>query len=476
MEPPVTDSEIRVDVARWPGCGMPRREIQAALTYLALKARKPVYCVAYQGEVHYNTRRVQVYVPHLGTRPHAVPVAAIRLKGTEHPLHENQRGFPEPDAAGVYLRDEAGIPLARVDGNCVVFMINFAAINNAAGGALLAHVVEQAVPHLDFDVTARVQQQQQAMREQYAEFHRSAIRSRIDSRAEESRRLEAEARRNYYELIEAERQLPLVRQELDLLHELAEQTDADLVEKQARNIAELIDQGYYEKITTSADGSLFARTGIILIEHDGWVFDMGRYTVHIDRPGQVLIESADEVEGDGYPHPHIDGSGRPCLGNISADLARALAAMRVAEALTLIHEFVSSYNAEGAYVRIGKFDSNYPDNEENRCVDCEDYRTPFCIMECSENQGDYGCSDCCEYRTDFCYTECGYNQPDYNCVSPCDACEESDEYCYTECPYNERWRQRTPCAACRENHCTECDYREQREALGLEPPNRVPAS
>ncbi|MCX6069394.1 MAG: hypothetical protein NTU91_00835, partial [Chloroflexi bacterium] len=155
----------------------------------------------------------------------------------------------------------------------------------------------------------------------------------------------------------------------------------------------------------------------------------------------MTIFNADGKEAEGYPHPHVDSSGRPCLGNISADVARAVGRMRLAEALTLLYDFLSSYNSDGPYIRIGKFDPEYNDPDDNPCDDCDDYHSPYCICECSHNDGNYCCSDCAEYRTDYCYQECSYNLPGFQYISPCDSCEESEQYCFLECQYNQKWEQ-----------------------------------
>ncbi len=74
--------------------------------------------------------------------------------------------------------------------------------------------------------------------------------------------------------------------------------------------------------------------------------------------GKVTIYSTDGAEADGYPHPHVDSNGRPCLGNISADLAKAIGRMRIAEALTL---GTSTLAVDGVVI-IGEH-GTYPRNE-----------------------------------------------------------------------------------------------------------------
>jgi hypothetical protein len=77
--------------------------------------------------------------------------------------------------------------------------------------------------------------------------------------------------------------------------------------------------------------------------------------------------------------------------------------MRIAEVLTLLYDYLSPYNPDGPYIRIGKFDLNYNDPDDNPCEDCEDYHSPHCVMEREHNDGNYCCSDCNEYREDYCF-------------------------------------------------------------------------
>lgn len=257
----------------------------------------------------------------------------------------------------------------------------------------------------------------------------------------------------------------LAQQELELLEKQIEKKTDPIVAQQAEGILALIANGQYEEITPSKEGSLFARTSNILIEHNDWVFELARYEINIDATGKVSIFSADGTEADGYPHPHVDSNGRPCWGNIGPDLAKAIGRMRVAEALELLYEFLASYNHDGPFVRIGKFDDDYNDPDEDSCEDCSDYHSPFCVCECTHNDGLFCCADCSEYRTDYCYRECSYNVPGFQFISPCDDCEEGDEHCFLECQYNEDWKQRSPCDGCDKPDCEDCPYAEKKQSL-----------
>ena len=148
----------------------------------------------------------------------------------------------------------------------------------------------------------------------------------------------------------------------------------------------------------------------------------------------------------------------------------------MSEALTLLHDYLCSYNPDGPYIRIGKFDPEYSDPDEDKCEDCDDYHSPYCVCECSSNDGNHSCSDCGEYRSDYCYQECRYNLPGFQYISPCDPCEEAESYCFLECQYNGDWKQNNPCTDCKKkDQCEDCEYAEKKERLASASHKKKPA-
>ena len=461
MSTTVASPDLRVNVATWPGCAMPKSEIVGALTYLACKTGKPVRCTPYRGSVQYAVGPVHVYACTVQVSANAVPVSHVTLDGIEHELRASHRAFHSEHILGEEIKDDEGLVLAKVDHNCIVILVDITAADNEAGRAILSHVVERAIPLLNFDVADQVERQKWAISEQYETFHKSALRSRIADRTTEVHRLEREETDLYFRLVNTERELPLAKQELEQLEKTAERKSGHIVEKQAEGIMSLIATGQYEEVTPANDGSLYARTSNILIEHNDWVFELARYEINIDATGKVTILSADGIDADGYPHPHVDGNGKPCWGNIGGDVAKAIGRMRVFETLTLLYDFVASYNPDGPFIRIGKFDDNYDDPDEDRCEDCDDYHSPYCIAECGHN-GAWSCSDCGSYRTSYCYADCEYNLPGFQYVSPCDDCSMTEAHCFLVCEHNEAWEQNNPCTECSQEGCDGCDYADKK--------------
>ena len=464
MSTTVTSPDLRVNVTTWPGCAMPKQEITAALMFLAHKATKCIRCSPYRETVQYAAESVHVYVCTVQVSANAIPVSHVTLDGIEHELGASHRAFHPEHVPGTEIKDDEGRILAKVDHNNIIILLDFAAADNQAGRAVLSYVVERAIPLLNFDVDDLIEKQKWQVSEQYEAFHKSALRSRIADKTTEVHRLEREETDLYFRLVNTERELPLAKQELEQLEKTAEKKSGHIIEKQAEGIMSLIASGQYEEITPASDGSLYARTSNILIEHDGWVFELNRYEISIDATGKVTIHSADGIDADGYPHPHVDSNGKPCWGNIGGDVARAVGRMRVFETLTLLYDFVASYNPDGPFLKLGKFDPNYDDPDEDRCEDCDDYHSPYCIAECSHN-GAWSCSDCGSYRTSYCYADCEYNLPGFQYVSPCDDCSEPEAHCILECEHNGQWQINSPCTECSREGCEGCDYADRKAEL-----------
>ncbi len=188
---------------------------------------------------------------------------------------------------------------------------------------------------------------------------------------------------------------------------------------------------------------------------------MGRYQISIDSKGNLKIEALDKHPNAEHPHPHIATDGQPCLGNIAPDIPKMIGSMRMAEVLTVLHEFLCQYNSGNPYEKIGSFDpTGQYEDEDNPCEDCNDSCSPYCINECGSNDGQYSCRDCNDCRSEYCYIECDYNQ-DFDKFSPCDDCSESGtKHCYLACRYNKSWKLHQPCDDdCQFEDCdAECPY------------------
>ena len=461
--------EVIID--SWPEQRIPEVELRASLTYLAYKTRKPVRLRKYTPQQHFTDRAVIVYACTRDSCPngHATPI--LKLNGAEHQLSAAQPFFQVDDLPGVPITDEQGAVLARVLHNCITILVEFTGEDNDTARAVLTHVVEEAVSLLDFDVEDIQGERAHLLKERFEDWLRTTVHSLLDDKKYELTRLEQDIERAYRQIVDNERRRPLLEQEIDNLAKLQKVPHPRLARTQTTQLIELQETGLYEDIVCSQARALVATTGPIFVDYDGWRFPLGRYQVTIEPTGKLNIKNLTEHPQAEHPHPHVGSDGTPCLGNVHADIAKLIGRMRIAEALQVLHTFLSSYNREGAYESIGHFDSTglYVDEDADPCQDCDARCSPYCVNRCEHNDAFYGCGDCYDYRSEFCFQECEHNEG-YELVHPCDGCDQaSTEHCFLECAYNEDWQLQNPCDNCVNPECTPaCPYHEKHLSLASE--------
>ena len=230
------------------------------------------------------------------------------------------------------------------------------------------------------------------------------------------------------------------------------------------------------------ESSLRAKTGPIEIDHDSGWYDLGRFEVRIEFDNDRLTIAqlvADRIV-DGYPHPHIDPHGSPCLGNIGVSLAKLLALKQYPPALVVIHQFLAAYNEDNPYIKIERWDpdhdpgtdyeSCYEDSSTLDCVNCSDSDCPYFddryerCSEFGEIERCLACRDCDHWLTEV--EACRESNSPQDCV----ACAESrcphagdEDGCYESNDGEE-------CATCDHESCRHYPDEEEADAESADQP------
>jgi hypothetical protein len=450
----------QITIEQWPTMALPKEEIQAALQYLAFKARRPVTFRPYREGEGYSADSVSVRVGVSAgdAAPHMTNTVALEGKSYDLSLEQQGRTLPHIDDAWDCIEDEKGQTIGLVDHNRIIFPVEITASDNEAARAVLAYVIERAAALLDFDVSEVLKKREKELAQDLAGAVQAGGASRLREREQELQDKTHDAEQAYRTIVDFERQKPTLQEEIEFLTRLAERPNSQLARTQARALLQLQASGLYTRVLTTLGGGIVAETSPITIEHDGYSFPVGRYEVELPADGEVTIKALDPHPRASYPHPHVAGDGRPCLGSASGDVARLIGRLRLAEALQLLHAFLSSYNGENPFERIGRFDPDgaYSDESEDPCEDCDEKCSAFCVCSCDNNDGAYSCEDCYDARTDSCYRECSRNE-DYAQFHPCDGCSRrGSNDCYLECQYNEEWELQDPCEDCDEKCSAYC--------------------
>ena len=460
----MSDSKMipSITIHSWLSMAISRSEIQNILIYLAYKTNKPVTFRWYLQDEGYCQNSISVRIATSAGGIYTTKrIDRIKIGGKVYELVEKQVmleiGVDVPEEKQIL--DDDNLTLAYIDHNRIIIPIELTAVDNEAARVLLAYIIEQAIKLLDFNMNDKLLKQRKRLTQQFGQAFIKMLKNWIGQREEQLKEGQYKADQAYYTILDFERKKPVIQKELEYLRKLEQIGQPRLFRQQAYALIELQASGQYSSIEVKDDGSITATTAFITIEYDGWQFPLGRYQINIDPKGQINIEALDEHPRAEYPHPHVATDGRPCLGNIAADLPKMIGSMRIAEALQVLYEFLCQYNPDNPYERISHFDptGRYYDPDDNPCETCDECCSPYCIFECRENEGQYECYDCVEYRTDYCYFECRYNE---GRIKPCDDCEDKGtEHCYLNCPYNTDWHLQCPCDDCEFEKCgSECPY------------------
>jgi hypothetical protein len=459
-------------VESWQGLTLIKEDILPSLQYLAHKTKKPVTFRWYTEDEGYSDQSVSVRVFVKDGLAATYNPEHVVINGQTHPLSSEQRGMALALVQDEWqkITDDEDQLIGCVDHNRVILPIEVTATDNEAARAILANVLEKAMEFLDFNVSDILKEKEKEFAKHFAEAFHASVRTRLELRKDELTQKQREAEQAYYTVLDFEREKPVLDEEIALLSKLVARDRSPMARTQARALLQLQSAGQFLRIVLEDQGVLRATTSAITIEHDGYEFPLGRYEIQIPANGDVRIKALDEHPNAEHPHPHVARDNRPCLGNISGDLAKLIGKMRYAEALQLLHTFLSSYNSENPYEKIGHFDpeGQYQDEDDDPCEDCDDKCTPYCIFSCDHNTDIYTCQDCCDHRSQYCYEECEHNA-DHERFHPCDDCEsKGGDHCYLKCRYNQEWQLQNPCDDCEEAECLkeECDYYEKKGELG----------
>ncbi len=461
--------DIRIDT--WPKLLLPREEIKATLQYLAHKTGKPVSFRWFTENEGYSDQSVSVRVFVNDDLAATYNPSHVMINGQSCAVASTQRGMAAALVRADWkkIADDEDQLIGAVDHNRIILPLEITAADNEAARAILAYVVEKAVDLLDFDVADMVRKREEDFARHFGEAFRKSITTRLESRQEEFDTRKREAEQAYYTLVDFERERSVFEQELAFLTGLAEKSCAKTARKQVQALLQVQSSGQYTHIAFDGEGVLHATTAPVTIEHEGYEIPLGRYEVEIPSNGDVRIKALDEHPTADHPHPHIAHDHRPCLGNISGDVAKLIGKLRYAEVLQLLHSFLSSFNAENPYERLGHFDPSgqYQDEDDDPCESCDEKCTPYCVFSCEHNSDIYTCSDCCEYRSEYCFTECEHNA-DFERFHPCESCErKGTQECHLECLHNKEWQLQNPCDECDDEECRkdECPCFTKRQEL-----------
>jgi hypothetical protein len=234
----------------------------------------------------------------------------------------------------------------------------------------------------------------------YRHEHKNQLVESIASCVQDRKReLQSSIREDSYELERLSLQVMQLSRKLETDRQLLEmfQRSPEWIRKRANHtfcdLMKLV-PAIYENFRFE-DESVVGVTHPIDIEYDGYSYHFDHYEVEVNlRQGKVRISGGTNVNG--YVHPHVtDEPSNICFGNISHLVPRLAAELDLYGLFQLVHQFLSTYNANDPYQKIQRWDPDYEepsDDEEPYCSYCDDYG--HTIGECDSC---WWCDHCNEY-------------------------------------------------------------------------------
>lgn len=111
-----------------------------------------------------------------------------------------------------------------------------------------------------------------------------------------------------------------------------------------------------------SNNKFYVFTKRVKIIQDNYSYDLGSYEMVLDFSRsnyEDKVRIFNELSNPSNPlsrqHPHIDGAGKCCLGNIQNTIANMLLKRQIAETIIVLIAYLHSYHAEGAFTHILPF-------------------------------------------------------------------------------------------------------------------------
>jgi len=346
-------------------------------------------------------------------------------------LPDNGRPVFGPEAPDGTIQPVASLAGARV-------LLHFPpGVLEGSALKLLAPVLEaalqEAVDALEASRTTR-----------FAEIKANSSQRRLTALLQErevlqhsTHRVESDLRREYRKLADTQGQIDLVQRHT-----------VPSVLRQAKDEYRQLRRMVPEALADlRLDGELVVLdTHAIEVEFDGGLYALGSYEIRLDlRRSDVRIHGKTGEGVSGYPHPHVNSDGLPCLGNMSPVVADLLGRMDTVGLAVGLLEFLKAYNEDNPYVDIRRWDPQWSDDErwDNcyedvgplDCVTCSETACPHrdgAADRCWDLQSAYTacieCTDCdwAEVALDRCRAEAS-PQACFNCSYSCTYAGDADE-------------------------------------------------
>ena len=293
-----------------------------------------------------------------GRRANLERLYEFSLEGTRG-LASLVRTEPLKPAGGIIIYDTNGEAVAEVEDRVVYILVNLEASRDGGflrgteywshNAQILERILREAIPMIIGGIdSTRVEELVTRRRELVAPRKEDAIerflRDTDSSRSQRILRLERQVaeqsrtvRGNLQRYLQSASALRDIESELRAVRRTPNEEKENL-RRQLENILTMP-----HVIGISYGETLEVYTDTIWIEWQGVRRKIGAFIMIIDFEDGVIIRNYANASPISGPHPHIDGEGYPCFGNISEAVAKLEAEREIEALVTVLIQFLESY-------------------------------------------------------------------------------------------------------------------------------------
>lgn len=308
---------------------------------------RPSEPVSYPGTVH-----IRFYSTVIATRPTRLP---SNLFGAMCQLE--QREAVLPSGQGVALRDRYGNIVAEVINNTVFVLFDLPHCSSddcPHVTNVLGQILQDAIPHLDIpeEQIDLVEMTPEQVRAAFIAGAAQISTNRVATTATALRAAEEKVAEIAASLMNAARAREAILFDKWRLTEGA----AEVMTEQFDALVALPEVA---RVELGSD-TIHVFTHPISVTHEDVIYDIGEFRISLNlkpRGQREDIGRALQIRNltnprEGYPHPHVNYDGTPCLGNIQGFVTELVDQGLLLDTIQLLLSYLTSYNPASPYVMI----------------------------------------------------------------------------------------------------------------------------
>ncbi len=269
----------------------------------------------------------------------------VKISGGQTDTYLLKEPFPK-DAK--IVRDAKGTPMAIVHDASLYFLNDFIHCHNQAELSTSLEVFKYVM-----NEATKTPELLKALKSGAEEKGKRALKSTLEKQfkdrlKKENIQMESAAKLidNYVrDITKAQRKIISTQKIIEAIRSNLDDIPTSL-EKKWEQTKKLEGGSLYESISFQRN-SVKGLTKPIFVKEKGSWYQMGCFEVTLAFDGNVSIFSTTTDRGVSQQHPHVNGDGKPCWGNLSGELPKRIAESEFDVAFVEIHTFLGHYSQEG---------------------------------------------------------------------------------------------------------------------------------